>query len=57
MTTTFKVQFEVNLPTETTLANAEEWVRFQLGANGDMKLSNPLSERDLEACGVIVDQD
>ena len=56
MTTTFKVQFEVSLPADTSLENAEEWVRFQLGANGCMKLSNPLSDRDLEACGVIVDQ-
>ncbi len=56
MTTTFKVQFEVNLPADTSLENAEEWVRFQLGANGCMKLSNPLSDRDLEASGVIVDK-
>jgi hypothetical protein len=51
-----KVQFEVTVPDHVTIEQAEEWLRFQIGASGGMKSANPLSGDDLEARSVSVDQ-
>lgn len=51
-----KVQFEVTVPDHVTIEQAEEWLRFQIGASGGMQSVNPLSGDDLEARSVTVDQ-
>lgn len=43
------VSFEVNLPVGATIEQAEEWVRFCIGANGGIALINPLSNYDMTA--------
>lgn len=44
-----RVTFEVNLPTEATLDEAEDWVRFCIGATGSITNTNPLCTYDLDA--------
>ena len=43
------VEFEIELPDNLTEAEIEEWLRFVLGENGQMKVRNPLSSTRLEA--------
>lgn len=50
-----RVQFEVTVPAGVTIEQAEEWLSFQIGANGGMELANPLSGEDLEARSVTVE--
>jgi hypothetical protein len=45
----FKVEFEISVPDEVTVEQAEEWLLFQIGARGGMSADNPLADTDLEA--------
>ena len=49
-----KVEFEVTVPDEVTLEQAEEWLLFQLGERGGMPADNPMADSDLEARRVLV---
>ncbi len=53
-----KVEFEVSVPDGVTPAQVEEWVRFEVGAQGHrhIKAENPLADTDLEASKVVVRQ-
>lgn len=51
-----RVKFEVTVPDGVSIDQAEEWLKFQLGANGGMESSNPLCSEDLSSSRVIVDQ-
>jgi hypothetical protein len=56
--TTYRVTFEVEIPEPATYAQADEFIRFYLGARGDMAADNPLADIDLMSCdvrGVSVD--
>lgn len=49
-----RVQFEVTVPDEVTLEQAEEWLLYQLGQRGGMPAANPLADTDLEGRRVCV---
>lgn len=44
-----RVEFELVLPCDATDSEVDEWVRYEIGANGQIKIANPLSRHDLEA--------
>lgn len=50
-----KVEFEVDLPVDADDQQIQEWLSFGLGERGEMKLSNPLSDHDIEAVSFTVD--
>lgn len=52
--TTYRVTFEITPPVPATKEQVEEWVRFQVGSNGDIELENPLSDYDMEGRYVFV---
>ena len=45
------VRFKVDLPEGVTATDEEvlAWLRFNLGENGELRLSNPLSDYEVEA--------
>jgi len=45
---TVKVQFEVNIPLDMDIDDAEEWIAFAVGANCQMTPVHPQMEKDLE---------
>lgn len=51
-----KVEFEISVPDGVTPAQVEEWVLFEVGAQGHIKAENPLADTDLEASKVVVRQ-
>ena len=57
--TTYRVTFEVEIPDAATDDEADEFIRFGIGARGDMDMNNPLADTDLQSCvvhGVSVDR-
>lgn len=48
MNKTYNVSFSVSVPETVSREDFEEWLRFELGANGGMSLDNPLDGTDLE---------
>ena len=46
---TWRVEFEVDVPIGTKPEDVIEWLRYELGDNGQISGSNPMSEYDLEA--------
>jgi len=51
---TIQVTMTVRVPCEATDEQIEEWVGFETGYNGGIKLINPLSNHDLEATTICV---
>jgi len=45
---TVKVQFEVNIPDDMNIDDAEEWIGFEVGAARQMTPVHPQMEKDLE---------
>ena len=45
---TVKVQFEVNIPDDMGMDDAEEWIGFEIGASRQMTPVHPQMEKDLE---------
>ena len=45
------VEFEVDVPESVSERDLMEWLRFELGYNGQIELSNPMT-CDLEAVSV-----
>lgn len=46
---TVKVEFEVKIPDSASDQEAEAWLRFELGATGELSGDNPMIDCDLEA--------
>jgi hypothetical protein len=44
-----RIQFDVRIPDGISDKAILEWLRFELGANGALLDSNPLSDTELEA--------
>lgn len=47
-----EVSFNVEVPDGTTYEQAKEWLLFELGANCEMSMKNPLDGTDLAAYDV-----
>ena len=45
---TVKVQFEVNIPDDMGMDDAEEWIGFEIGAYRQMTPVHPQMQKDLE---------
>lgn len=45
---TVKVEFEVHIPDDMDIDDAEEWIGFEVGANRQMTPVHPQMEKDLE---------
>lgn len=50
---TYEVTFQVDIDEDTSQEQVEEWLEFELGANGSMSASNPL-RRDIDAYNVFI---
>lgn len=44
-----EVSFEVDVPADANYEDIAEWIRYQTGMTGGIKLANPLSDFELEA--------
>jgi len=44
-----EVRFTAELPEEATTEQIQEWLEFNLGARGEMSMSNPLHLHDITA--------
>ena len=51
MTKRITVKFQVDVPDDMPLDAAYEWIAFEVGARGDMKLRHPQMDCDLEPIG------
>ncbi len=49
-----EITITVKAPCECTDEQFEEWAKFCLGYNGQISMSNPLHEYDLEADDLII---
>ena len=52
---TVKCTFWVDVPFDVSKEDIEDWVKFELNQTAQIKLSNPLSDTEIEAKNVIVD--
>lgn len=52
---TVRVEFEAYVPVAATDEQIEEWIDYELHANGSIQKSNPLSSHSLEARDVSVE--
>jgi len=46
---TVRVELEVEVPESATDRELEDWLRFELGATGQLDGDNPMIDHDLEA--------
>jgi hypothetical protein len=46
---TISVKFDLKVPVEVSEDDLQEWLEFELGANGRMSCENPLCSESLEA--------
>jgi len=51
------VRMTVRLPRAASAHEVEAWLKFQLGVNGSLSISNPLIDEDVEAWGGFGDFD
>jgi hypothetical protein len=51
-----EVKILVDVPAHASLQQAEDWLKFRLGASPELSLANPLSDYDLYAERVEVFQ-
>ena len=52
---TVKCTFWVDVPFDVSKEDIEDWVKFELNQTAQIKLSNPLSDTEIDAKNVIVD--
>ena len=45
----FRISFTVRIPGSPSIEDVTAWARFVLGQTGDLLVSNPLSEFELDA--------
>lgn len=45
----FHVQFDIDVPDDTSTEQAEEWARYMCGDTGSIKEGNPLIGRSFDA--------
>ena len=50
----YDVRFTVAIPDEATENEILEWLRFELGDNGEMSQENPLVDTELEGKSITV---
>ena len=43
-----EVRFDVDVPDDMPWQQAEEWIAFEVGARGEMRVVHPQMEKDLE---------
>ncbi len=52
---TITVTFDVDVPRDSKEEDIQKWLEFELGANGELSLDNPLSNEDISAIFSSVD--